>query len=108
MRLSHKFRKWFKRTAKTVLAAALILQVFALLVLVASPALHHALHHDSNDSDHGCIVTLFLKGQLCVAAVTPVLALVAVYLMYAVPLPDNRPHLLFQYQFTDSRAPPRF
>ena len=108
VRLSQKFSKWFKRTVKTVLAFALVLQVFALLILVASPALHHALHHDSNDLDHGCIVTLFLKGQLCEVAVTPVIALVAVYLLYAVLVPDHRPRLVFQYQFTDSRAPPRF
>jgi hypothetical protein len=108
VRLSQKNRKWFKRTAKTVLSLVLLLQMIGLLVLAASPALHHALHPDSNHCDHGCIVTLFIKGQLCGTEVTPIITVFAAFLIYAVLLPDARPRLLFQYRFDASRAPPQY
>jgi hypothetical protein len=106
--ISWKFRKSFARTAKSVLAVALVLQMFVLLVLVASPALHHALHHDSNDSDHGCLVTLFAKGQLSEAELAPVFTFIAAFVVGAVLLPSAQPRALFQHRFSASRAPPSF
>jgi uncharacterized protein YbaR (Trm112 family) len=49
---------------KTVLAMLLLLQMPFLLALVACPSLHHALHHDSDHSEHHCAVTLFAQGQM--------------------------------------------
>jgi len=54
----------FGRTVKTVLSTLLILQLLVLLALVACPALHHALHHDSDSSEHHCAVTIFAHGQV--------------------------------------------
>jgi hypothetical protein len=53
------------------------LQILALLALAAYPALHHALHHDSDSSEHHCAVTMFAHGHVDssvveVAAVIPV------------------------------------
>jgi hypothetical protein len=100
-------RSCFGRTAKAVLAALLILQVLVLLALAASPALHHAFHPDSNAPDHDCPVTLFAKGQLS-EAITPVVALMAVFVICAVLPPSVRQPFLFDYRFAPSRAPPRF
>jgi hypothetical protein len=69
VRLNWKCRNGFGRTAKTVLSTLLLLQMLFLLVLVACPALHHALHHDSNSSEHQCAVTLFAHGQADMSAV---------------------------------------
>jgi hypothetical protein len=104
--ISWKFRAKVRRTAKSVLALVLVAQMFALVVLVASPALHHALHPDSNHTDHGCLVTLFLKGQLCEAELTPVVTFMVVFLICAALRPRTEPHPLFQYCFAPSRAPP--
>lgn len=54
----------FSGTARTVLSLLLVLQLLFLLVLVACPALHHALHHDSDRSEHQCAVTIFAHGQV--------------------------------------------
>jgi hypothetical protein len=108
VRLNWKCRKsfGFGPTAKTVLAALLIVQLLSLLALAACPALHHALHPDSNDPDHDCLVTLFAKGRLSEAGMTPVVARVAAVVMCAVLLPSFLPRLLFEYRFAPSRAPP--
>jgi hypothetical protein len=108
VQISWKTRKSFARTAQSVLAVVLILQMVALLVLVACPALHHALHHDSNDSDHGCLVTLFAKGQLSEAELTPVFKFVAPFVACAVLLPSAELRAVFRYCFASSRAPPSF
>jgi hypothetical protein len=66
VQINWKCRKNFSfgRTAKTALSTFLLLQMLVLLALVACPALHHALHHDSDSSEHHCAVTLFAHGQV--------------------------------------------
>jgi hypothetical protein len=66
VRLKSKSRSCFSlgRTAKAALSAFLILQIFTLLALAACPALHHALHHDSDRADHDCAVTIFAHGHM--------------------------------------------
>jgi hypothetical protein len=110
VRLSWKCREsfCFGRTAKTVLAALLILQLLSLLALAACPTLHHALHPDSNRPDHDCLVTLFVKGHLSGAEMTPAVALMVAVVMCAMLLPGHLPRLLFEYRFAPSRAPPSF
>jgi hypothetical protein len=110
VRLNWKCWKRFRsgQAAKAVLAAVLALQMFALLALAACPTLHHALHSESNNPDHDCLVTFFAKGQLSEAAMTPVVILVAAFVMCAVLLPSFLPRLIFEYRFAPSRAPPCF
>jgi hypothetical protein len=98
----------FGRTVKTVLATFLVLQMMALLALAACPTLHHALHSESNNPDHECLVTLFAKSQLSQAEMTPFVPLVALLVICAVLLPGLPPRLLFEYRFSPSRAPPTF
>jgi hypothetical protein len=106
VRLNRKFWKCFGRTAKTVLAALLVLQMLALLALAAGPTLHHALHPESNRPDHDCLITLFAKGQLNETPMAPIGSLLAVFVMCAVLLPALPPRLHFEYRFSPSRAPP--
>jgi hypothetical protein len=108
MRLSWKSREGSCRTAKSVLAILLALQILALLALAACPTLHHALHSESNNPGHDCLVTLFSKSQLSEAAMTPVVTLIAAFVMCAVLLPGFLPQLPFEYRFAPSRAPPCF
>jgi hypothetical protein len=86
----------------------LVLQILALLALAACPTLHHALHSESNNPDHDCLVTLFAKSQLSEAAITPVAAFIAVFVICSVLLPSFLPQLHFEYRFAPSRAPPSF
>jgi hypothetical protein len=108
MRPSWNCREGSCRTAKSVLAILLALQMLTLLALAACPALHHALHSESNNPDHDCLVTLFAKGQLSEAVMTPIVALVAAFVMCAVLLPGFQLRFLFEYRFAPSRAPPCF
>jgi hypothetical protein len=110
VRLNWKSWKYssFGRTVKTVLATLLVLQMLALLALAACPTLHHALHSESNNPDHDCLVTLFAKSQLGRAEMTPFVPLVALLVICAALLPGLSPRLLFEYRFAPSRAPPRF
>jgi len=108
MRLSWKRREGSCRTAKSILAILLALQMLALLALAACPALHHALHSESNNPDHDCLVTLFAKGKLNESAIPSFFSLGAVFVMCAVLLPGFLPQLPFEYRFAPSRAPPCF
>jgi hypothetical protein len=98
----------FGRTLKTALSVMLALQMLALLALASCPALHHALHHDSDSPDHHCLVTAFAKGLLSGPEMTPVLVLIPVFVVCAVLRPSLPLQLLFKYRFAPSRAPPRF
>jgi len=96
------------RTARRVLSAWLVLQLLFVLAVVACPALHHALHPDSNHPDHHCLATTFAKGQLSGPEMMPVVALQVVLVFCAVVLSSGSPRLSFEYRFAASRAPPRF
>lgn len=50
--------------------------------MVACPALHHAIHHDSDSSEHHCAATIFAEGQVeaSVVEVTATAPVVTVYL----------------------------
>lgn len=110
MQLNRRCRKYFglDGTVKTVLSAFLALQLLFLLALAACPALHHALHSDSDNPGHECQVTAFIKGQLNDAAMAPVVAAAAVFVICAELLPAIRPRLSFEFRFSPSRAPPGF
>ena len=110
MRRSWKFRKsvGFGRIAKISFTTFLGLQILFLLALAASPALHHALHPDSDKADHDCLVTAFVKGALNDGEMTPVVILAIVFMVFPVLLPNVFPRSLFKYSFSSSRAPPRF
>lgn len=95
------------RAVNTVLSVVLASQMLAILALAASPELHHLVHSDSDRADHHCLVTLFAKGQISGPELLPVVAVVAIFLVCAVWLPDAKPRLAFEYRFAPSRAPPR-
>ena len=101
-----KQRNGFTRTVKAALAGLLVFQLFLLLALGGSPALHHALHSDSNQADHSCLVTVFTKGQLSEAVAVPILCVPGIFILCTVLLPDRQPQSFFAYRFDASRAPP--
>ncbi len=80
--------------------------MLVLLALAACPALHHALHPDSNNPHHECLVTTFIKGQLSEAELVTVVIAVVAFLICADLLPAILPRLPFEYRFAPSRAPP--
>ena len=69
-------RTLFKKTSAVLLCG----MVLFLTALAASPSLHQWFHHDADDPDHECAVTLFVHGQVSAAARAPVAAaLVALF-----------------------------
>jgi len=44
------------------LVILLLLHLLTVAAMAASPAFHEWLHHDSDQEDHDCAVTLFLSG----------------------------------------------
>lgn len=47
---------------RPLVAALLLAHVLAILVMAASPRVHHWAHPDADDDDHDCAVELFLHG----------------------------------------------
>jgi hypothetical protein len=54
-------------------ALALILALFWVLALAASPGLHELVHPDAGHEDHDCAVTVFLSGGFGQVVAEPVI-----------------------------------
>lgn len=106
MQIMRKLRKCFGRTVQTVLSAFLVLQLLVLLALAACPSLHHALHHDSDQPGHDCLVTAFVKGQVGEAVLPLIVTFFAAFLICAGRLPGLPLRLSFEYRFAPGRGPP--
>jgi hypothetical protein len=53
------------RLGRNALGVSVVVLLFlSLQALAGSPLLHHALHHDSHQPDHQCVVKLLSDGQL--------------------------------------------
>jgi hypothetical protein len=92
--------------ARRGLALWLALQILLIAAMAASPALHRAIHHDADNDDHDCVVTVFINGAVDTA--TTVLA-VAVFVAFVVAVTFLGEHFVFapaNYRFSSSRAPP--
>jgi hypothetical protein len=98
----------FGLVVKSALAGLLVLLLLAVSALTASPSLHHFLHHDSNESDHSCLVTIFAKGQVGMADVVPVVAFISLVFLCVIDMVQTAPLPFFDYRLSPSRAPPRF
>jgi len=92
--------------AKAALAGLLVLLLLFVSALSVCPSLHHLLHHDSNDSDHCCLVTAFAKGQVGTADVVPVVAFISLVFLCGTSLVKTAPPASFDYRLSPSRAPP--
>ena len=94
-----------RRIVRSTIGLILILHVFAICALAASPSLHHAIHPDSDQGDHTCIVTAFAKGQIETVEIVFVLSLVSLSWTGTVLTPGT-PFLNVDYRFSLSRGPP--
>lgn len=57
------------------MAVLFVLLILVLAALAASPVLHHELHHDSDEPDHECAITLFAQAQVLPSLAGPALVL---------------------------------
>lgn len=97
-----------RRIAQWATAGLLILSLLMTVLMAASPSLHEYFHHDADQADHSCAVTLFTHGGVTMADVPTLLALfVPLLLCYLLPL--------ISAEFTSSdlrlgfsRGPPAF
>ncbi len=81
--------------------------VLFLSALAASPSLHKWLHHDADDPDHECAITLFAHGQVSAATVAPVVAVFGALFGGILLLAQTFVLASADYRFSPSRAPPR-
>lgn len=54
----------FKQTGKPALAALLAGVILLLDAMAACPALHEMIHHDADEHDHHCAVTMLAQGKV--------------------------------------------
>jgi hypothetical protein len=92
------------RKASAILLCAMVLFLAA---LAASPSLHEWLHHDANEPDHECAVTLFVHGQVSATTIVPVMAVMAALFGGIALLAKTFELASADYRFSPSRAPPR-
>jgi hypothetical protein len=92
------------RKTSAVLLCGMVLFVSA---LSASASLHKWLHHDADDPDHECAITLFAHGNfsatvVAITAAVPGALFGGVLLLAQTFVPSSA-----DYRFSPSRAPPR-
>lgn len=78
----------------------LVVQAFA-----ASPSLHHFIHHDADQADHQCAVTLLSHGQVALTP-TEVSVPVPIRLLGELTLPTVPVLGTVEYRLLPERAPP--
>lgn len=88
-------------------AALLCAFVLFLAALAASPSLHEWLHHDANEANHECAVTLFLHGHVDATTLAPVVAAAFALFGGIALLAETFVLSSVEYRFCPSRAPPR-
>lgn len=102
----HTFRG-FGRLSGAALAALLMFLLLATTTLSACHALHHALHHDSDDPGHFCLVCSFAKGQVSATEASAIPVVLFLGWLFG-SLQAQAPLLPgFDYRLSPSRAPPR-
>jgi hypothetical protein len=88
-----------------VFALLFLALFFGLQALVASPVLHKCLHHDADQADHECAVTLLAHGNCEIASDVPVLITPSSFVPERTQAPVS-PVLEVDYQLLPGRAPP--
>lgn len=56
------------------IAALTLCHIVVAIAMAASPAIHEFIHHDADDDDHDCVVTVFHAGGTDRPATQPVFA----------------------------------
>ena len=77
-------RRHFQAHSKAVVASLLVALVLLLDAMAACPSLHELIHHDANNPDHECAVTMFAHGKVESAVIE--VTIVAPQASIAVPL----------------------
>jgi hypothetical protein len=98
-----KFGTVFRKASAVLLGA----MVLFLAALAASPSLHQWLHHDANEPDHECAVTVFAHGQVNATTIAPIIAFAAALFGGVALLAKTFELASADYRFSPSRAPPR-
>ena len=94
-----------RTNVKKVFALLFLALFFGLQALVASPVLHKCLHHDADQADHECAVTLLAHGNFDLASDIPVLITPSSFVIEGIQAPVS-PVLEVEYRLLPGRAPP--
>ena len=94
------------RVAKPALAGLLAVLLLISATLAVSGALHQLLHNDVAGNHHFCLVCSFAKGQVSVADVALVAALLVLCPLFSLRAANPSPLSAFDYRLSPSRAPP--
>lgn len=58
----NRLLRMLSRSLRQGVALALLLAVMAVVAMASSPRWHEDVHHDADQADHQCAVTLFASG----------------------------------------------
>lgn len=93
-------------TAKTVVSLLCLALFVFLQALAASPSLHRCLHHDADQIDHHCAVTLISQGNLHASAAGPGEAVLPAAYFFLTLTASESIHAPIDYLLLPGRAPP--
>ena len=95
------------RRLRTFVAFALVAHLLAIVAMAACPHWHEEAHHDAEEEEHECAVTLFLSGAADNSAPAPVLTAVALQCVEVVRMEAAQEILLARVEGRiRERAPP--
>lgn len=93
-------------SVKSILVLLGVSLVLLVSFLGTSPSLHKLIHHDADQADHHCVITLFTKGQVTPATAAQRLAVVIILFGGVVLLAKTFQLPTTDYCISSSRAPP--
>jgi hypothetical protein len=103
---SVKTDRTLSKAFKAVSSLLLALLVVFLSVASASPIPHKLIHADAGSPTHVCAITLFAKGQVSSADVSPIVAVFAPPVVQSVRLEVSVAYPASDVQLASSRGPP--
>ena len=104
-----RFLRFQSFAFRRAIVALLVAQLLVVVAMTVCPALHHWAHHDSDDQEHECVVTLFAHGG-CDGV--PSILVVAIFLAVTLVFHRRQPVVWVESLFLSGcvleHAPPRF
>jgi hypothetical protein len=97
----------FSKTGKPVVSVLLIALVLLLNALAACEPLHKLIHHDADQPDHECVVTMFAHGHVDSASCDVPVVMVLALIPTTAPIVFSVPGTAIQ-NLPPGRAPPFF
>ena len=93
---------------RPVMAGLLALLLLVVSIISVNHSLHQSLHNDKSANAHFCLFCSFAKGQVSVADVALIAAVLTLFYSCVTRLANPSPFPGVDYRLSPSRAPPSF